>query len=62
MDLIGKHHKTRVCDLLGGAFTEKILSYYALGIASPEDSAAQAREKVDQGFPRLQIKCEYRKN
>ncbi len=57
MDLIGKHHKMRVSDLLGGAFTEKIPSYYAIGIASPEDSAEQAREKVGQGFPRLQIKC-----
>ncbi len=38
MDLIGKHLKMRVCDLLGGAVTEKIPSYYALGIASPEDS------------------------
>ena len=57
MDLIGKHHKMRVCDLLGGAISDKIPSYYALGIASPEDSAKQAREKTDQGFPRLQIKC-----
>jgi L-alanine-DL-glutamate epimerase-like enolase superfamily enzyme len=57
MDLIGKHHKMRVCDLLGGAISEKIPSYYALGIASPGDCAKQAREKTDQGFPRLQIKC-----
>ena len=57
MDLIGKHHQMRACDLLGGAFTEKVPSYYALGIASPEDSADQAREKAGQGFPRLQIKC-----
>ena len=57
MDLIGKHHKMRVCDLLGGAISEAVPSYFALGIASPEDSAAQAREKVGQGFPRLQIKC-----
>jgi L-alanine-DL-glutamate epimerase-like enolase superfamily enzyme len=57
MDLIGKHHNMRVCDLLGGAIGERIPSYYALGIASPEDSARQAAEKADQGYPRLQIKC-----
>jgi len=57
MDLIGKHHKLRVCDLLGGAISERIPSYYAIGIGSPEDSARQATEKADQGYPRLQIKC-----
>jgi L-alanine-DL-glutamate epimerase-like enolase superfamily enzyme len=57
MDLIGKHYNLRVCDLLGGAISETVPSYFALGIASPEDSAAQAKEKVAQGFPRLQIKC-----
>ena len=57
MDLIGKQHDMRVCDLLGGAVSERIPSYYAIGIGSPEDSARQAVEKADQGFPRLQIKC-----
>ena len=57
MDLIGKHHKMRLCDLLGGAINERIPSYYAIGIASPEDSARQALEKANEGYPRLQIKC-----
>ena len=57
MDLIGKYHKMRVCDLLGGAVSDRVPSYYAIGIASPEDSARQALEKANQGFPRLQIKC-----
>jgi len=57
MDLIGKQHDMRVCDLLGGAISERIPSYYAIGISSPEDSARQAAEKVDQGYRRLQIKC-----
>jgi L-alanine-DL-glutamate epimerase-like enolase superfamily enzyme len=57
MDLIGKHHKMRICDLLGGAASERLPSYYAIGIASAEDSARQAREKADMGYPRLQIKC-----
>ncbi|MCP4982502.1 MAG: mandelate racemase/muconate lactonizing enzyme family protein [Gammaproteobacteria bacterium] len=57
MDLIGKFHKLRVCDLLGGAIIESVPSYFAIGIASPQDSAKQAKEKMDQGYPRLQIKC-----
>jgi len=57
MDLIGKHHKLRICDLLGGAISERIPSYYAIGIAPPEDSARQALEKANEGYPRLQIKC-----
>ncbi len=57
MDLIGKQHKMRVCDLLGGATSERLPSYYAIGIASPEDSARLAREKADSGYPRLQLKC-----
>ena len=57
MDLLGKYHQMRVCDLLGGAISSRVPSYYAIGIASPEDSAEQALEKADQGFPRLQIKC-----
>ena len=56
MDLIGKHYKARVCELLGGAITEKVPSYYAIGITSPVDSARQAAEKVAEGYPRLQIK------
>lgn len=57
MDLIGKHHELRICDLLGGAICERIPSYYAIGIASPEDSARLALEKANEGYPRLQIKC-----
>ncbi len=57
MDLIGKHYKTRVCDLLGGAKCEIVPSYYVIGIASPDDSVRQAEAKVGEGYPRLQIKC-----
>lgn len=57
MDLIGKHHGLRVCDLLGGAVSERIPSYFAIGIDSPEESARQALEMAEQGYPRLQIKC-----
>lgn len=61
MDLIGKRHGLRICDLLGGAIRERIPSYYAIGIDSPEESARLALEKAAQGYPRLQIKCGGRK-
>ncbi|APX18085.1 mandelate racemase (plasmid) [Phaeobacter inhibens] len=55
-DALAKHLGLRVADLLGGAATERVPSYYAIGIETPEDAARIAREKVDDGFPRLQIK------
>lgn len=55
-DLIGKHHEVRVCDLLGGAERETVPSYYATGINSPDDTAKLAKEKMNEGYPRLQIK------
>jgi L-alanine-DL-glutamate epimerase-like enolase superfamily enzyme len=55
-DLLGKHHDVRVCDLLGGALTETVPSYYAIGVTTPENAAEIAVEKVAQGYRRLQIK------
>jgi L-alanine-DL-glutamate epimerase-like enolase superfamily enzyme len=55
-DLIGKAHGMRVCDLLGGATTERVSSYYALPVDDPDEVARTAVEKLAQGFPRLQIK------
>ncbi|MFT5220043.1 MAG: L-alanine-DL-glutamate epimerase-like enolase superfamily enzyme [Planctomycetota bacterium] len=57
MDLIGKHYKTRVCDLLGGARQELLPSYFAVGINDPAETARIALDKVLQGYPRLQLKC-----
>ena len=55
-DLLGKVHGARVCDLLGGAVTERIPSYYAIGIGEPDEAARLAVDKARQGFPRLQLK------
>ena len=55
-DLAGKHYGARVCDLLGGATRESVPSYYAVGVMDPDESARQAKEKLREGYPRLQIK------
>lgn len=55
-DLAGKYHNARVCDLLGGAVSERLPSNYATGIGAPDDIARLAEEKVAEGYPRLQIK------
>lgn len=55
-DLAGHHYDARVCDLLGGARQERLPSYYAIGVSEPEETAAIAREKVAEGFSRIQVK------
>jgi len=55
-DVMGKHLGVRVADLLGGAVTENVPSYYATGVGEPDDIARIAAEKVAEGYPRLQIK------
>lgn len=55
-DLTGKHLNMRVADLLGGAVTERVPSYYASGIGEPDDIARIAEERMKEGYPRLQIK------
>ena len=55
-DLMGKHYKARVADLLGGVVTERVPSYYASGIGEPDDIARIAEERMKEGYPRLQIK------
>lgn len=56
MDLIGKHYGVRLCALLGGAAQERLPAYYATGIGQPEEIARLAKEKVAEGYPRIQIK------
>lgn len=56
MDIIGKHHGVRVCELLGGATASRIPAYYAVGIGNPEDTAKIAEDKIQQGYQRLQFK------
>ncbi len=55
-DLLGKKMGLPVSALLGGAVTDRVPSYYATGVGSPEDIARLAKEKIGQGYPRLQIK------
>ncbi|TIL82122.1 MAG: mandelate racemase, partial [Mesorhizobium sp.] len=38
-DIMGKQFGMRVADLLGGAVTERVPSYYALGIGEPDEVA-----------------------
>ncbi len=56
-DLLGKHFGVPVSDLLGGAVTDRVPSYYATGIGSPDEIARLAVEKVREGYPRIQIKA-----
>jgi L-alanine-DL-glutamate epimerase-like enolase superfamily enzyme len=55
-DLMGKHYNARVADLLGGAMTERVPSYYASGIGEPDEIARIAQDRADEGYPRMQIK------
>lgn len=55
-DLLGKHLGVSVADLLGGAVTDRVPSYYATGVGAPDDIARLAKAKLDEGYPRLQIK------
>ena len=55
-DLMGKHTGLRVADLLGGAVTERVPSYYASGIGEPDEIARIAEERASEGYPRMQIK------
>ncbi|MDJ0776770.1 MAG: mandelate racemase/muconate lactonizing enzyme family protein [Gammaproteobacteria bacterium] len=57
MDLLGKYHGVRVCDLIGGAGRERLPGYYATGIGDPDEIARIARDKVDEGYPRIQVKA-----
>lgn len=45
-----------VAELLGGARTESVPAYYALGLDEPAATAEAAQEKVAQGYRRLQLK------
>lgn len=55
-DLLGKSLGVSVADLLGGAVTDKVPSYYATGVGEPDDIARLALEKHAEGYPRLQVK------
>ena len=48
-DLMGKRYGARVADLLGGAVTERVPSYYTTGVGAPDEVARIAQEKADEG-------------
>ena len=55
-DLLGKHFGVSVSDLLGGAVTDRVPSYYSTGVGPPDETARLAAEKRAEGYPRLQVK------
>lgn len=55
-DLLGKHLGVSVSDLLGGAVTDRVPSYYSTVIGAPDETARLAAEKLAEGYPRLQVK------
>lgn len=55
-DLLGRQLGVSVAELLGGGATPRVPSYYSISVGEPEDAAEIARDKVAEGFPRLQIK------
>lgn len=55
-DLCGKFYNVPVSDLLGGAILSKVPSYYSIGVRSIEESVENAKEKVAEGYPRIQVK------
>ena len=55
-DLLGKHTGMRVADLLGGAMTDSVPSYYSSGVGLPKEIARTAADKMAEGFPRMQVK------
>ncbi len=55
-DLMGKAWGMRVADLLGGAVTDRVPSYYASGVGEPDEISRIAAERAAEGFPRMQVK------
>ena len=55
-DALGRRLGLRVADLLGGAVTDRVPSYYATGVGEPDEIARLAAEKAAEGYKRLQIK------
>lgn len=55
-DLLGKHLRVSVTDLLGGAVTNHVPSYYSTGVGDPDETARIVAEKCAEGYPRIQVK------
>ena len=57
MDLLGKHYGLRVCELLGGAESERLPAYYAVGLGDPDETSRIAVDRIAEGYPRIQVKA-----
>ena len=55
-DALGKILNRSVSSLLGGAKHQIVPSYYATGVGSPDEIVNIVKEKIVEGYPRLQIK------
>lgn len=55
-DLTGKFFNVSVADLIGGALTDRVPSYFSVGAGTPEDTAETAAMRVAEGYRRLQLK------
>ena len=55
-DALGKKLGRSVADLLGGAATDSVPSYYASAVGEPDYIANVAAEKLAEGYQRMQIK------
>ncbi len=55
-DLLGKATGMPVHDLLGGAYTDRVLSYWGIMPDTPEASAAKAEALMADGYRRIQVK------
>ncbi len=55
-DLWGKDTDSSVADLLGGAHSDRVPTYWGIMPATVEATAAKARQLVDDGYQRIQLK------
>ena len=55
-DLLGKHCKLSLAELLGGRFTESTRLYRSISQDDPATMAQQAREYQSQGYSNIQVK------
>lgn len=56
-DLLGRALGVPVATLLGGALQTRMPSYFATGVGPPDEVARIAKEKVAEGYPRIQVKA-----
>lgn len=55
-DALGKFFVRPVADLLGGQLTARVPSYYALNVGPADEVSRLAKDRVQAGFGRLQLK------